>query len=78
MKASLKAYEVTGKELHLAKALSIANSLIEVQKTCGGEFPTFHNKDREIGGWPNVGTFTTEVLQYVMEKLKEKGKAMVR
>ena len=76
MKASFKAYEATGKDLHLAKALSMANSLIAVQKTSDGEFPTFHNKGGKIGGWPNSGTFTTEALQYVMENLKEK--AMVR
>ena len=72
MKATSKAFEETQKELYKAKALSLANAFVVLQETAQGQFPTFCNKGGKVGGWPNVGTYTTSALQYVAEGLKKK------
>ena len=52
------AYEATGKELYLAKARSLANSMTVAQDPVTGEYPTYWEYERkhQLDGWINCAT----------------------
>lgn len=52
------AYEATGKEIYLAKARSLANSMTIAQDSLTGEYPTYWEYERrhQLDGWINCAT----------------------
>ena len=52
------AYEATGKEIYLAKAWSLANSMTIAQDSLTGEYPTYWEYERrhQLDGWINCAT----------------------
>ena len=52
------AYETTGKEIYLAKARSLANSMTIAQDSLTGEYPTYWEYERrhQLDGWINCAT----------------------
>jgi maltose/maltodextrin transport system substrate-binding protein len=52
------AYEATGKEIYLAKARSLANSMTLAQDSLTGEYPTYWEYERrhQMDGWINCAT----------------------
>ena len=52
------AYETTGKEIYLAKAISLANSMTIAQDSISGEYPTYWEFERryQLDGWINCAT----------------------
>jgi maltose/maltodextrin transport system substrate-binding protein len=62
MDAYRVAYETTGKELYLAKAIAFANAMTVIQKKNGGDYVgTFWNPGNP-GGWPNVHAYSSSAL----------------
>ncbi len=65
-----KAFEYTGKELYLAKAISLADNMTVAQELAGGIYPTYQRDleswtRREDGiwqGWLNCATITSESM----------------
>lgn len=72
-----KAYEFTGKELYLAKALCLADNQTFVQELTGGIYPTYQRgmpdsqryKDGVWQGWLNCATITSGAMLNLHELL---------
>lgn len=57
------AYEATGKELYLAKAVALANGLTVLQKASGGNFvDTYYTPRPSWGDWPNCHEYSARKL----------------
>jgi hypothetical protein len=67
-----QAYDKTGKILHLAKALDLANTLLHVQDPGSGHYPTYlvtNLLDQE--GWINCMVYTARTIMDLDEYLNE-------
>jgi hypothetical protein len=72
MDAYAAAYEATGKELYLAKAITFANAMTVILKKNGGKYVgAFWNSDRP-GGWPNVHQYSARALARLDETLRRR------
>ena len=76
-----KAYEVTGKELYLAKAISLADAQTYAQNLGGGIYPTNQMGLKEGAvqpkvwdGWINCATVTASALLELEKTLKARTK----
>ncbi len=71
------AYEATGKELHLAKAVAFANAMTVLQKESGGAFVnTYWRKAGNLndwGDWPNCHEYSAQALLRFGEFLRGRG-----
>jgi maltose/maltodextrin transport system substrate-binding protein len=68
MRVYAKAYEVTGREVYLAKAKSLANTLVVTQQYHGGgEIPSFPMTSQQII-WTNNSVYTALFLLELGEK----------
>ncbi len=66
----MKAWRVTGKEIYLAKAISLANAVTISQNTETGMYPTWWNKeDIHSYGWINCGFHDAEIMYELGEEL---------
>jgi hypothetical protein len=66
------AYDKTGKILYLAKTLDLANTLVHVQDTSSGHYPTYlvtSLLDQE--GWINCMVYTSRTIMELDKYLKE-------
>lgn len=63
-----EAYRVTGNELYLAKAKSLANTFLVVQKLHNGDYPTHFTK-YEVSFWLNNVVYPAKVLMQLQENL---------
>lgn len=64
IEAYQKAYEVTGKEIQLAKALALANTMVMAQDKDTGRYPTYweRNERGRRAGWINCATHDAKVM----------------
>lgn len=62
LSAFQRAYEVTGKELYLAKAAAMANVMTAIQADSRGGFVGTYWSPRNPGGWPNAHVYGARVL----------------
>ncbi len=77
-----KAFEYTGKELYLAKAISLADNMTVAQELAGGIYPTYQRDlegwtRREDGiwqGWLNCATITSESMLKLHDLLQSMNK----
>ncbi len=68
------AYERTGNILYLAKAIDLANNIVQVQDKETGHYPTYlvdNLLDQE--GWINCMVYTARQVQFLDRYLKKKG-----
>lgn len=72
LKAFQRAYEVTGKELYLAKAVTMANVLTAIQADSRGGFVGTFWSPRNPGGWPNVHVYGARVLAGFADLLQQR------
>ncbi|MCS6851449.1 MAG: hypothetical protein NZ700_09820, partial [Gemmataceae bacterium] len=72
MSAYAIAYETTGKELHLAKAVALANAMTVLHKASGGGFVnTYWRPDSNWGDWPNCHEYSARKLIQLGELLSK-------
>ena len=68
------AYEATGNELHLAKAVAFANAMTAIQKKSGGDFvSTYWRTGKGDGNWPNCHVGSSRALLDFDVRLKARG-----
>lgn len=63
-----EAYKATGKEIYLAKAKSIANSITVVQEKHDGEYPTYFTP-YNMGFWLNNSVYPAKVMMDLSDNL---------
>lgn len=63
-----EAYDVTGKELYLAKAKSLANTFFLIQKAHNGDYPTHFTKYK-MNFWLNSVVYPARVLMQLQKNL---------
>ncbi|MCE5270938.1 hypothetical protein LLH00_06595 [bacterium] len=73
----LKAYRVTGDRLFLAKAVSLANSMVTVQNETGGHYPTYWWRSRyklsDRFGWINCSIASAKTMYRLGAFLEQQG-----
>jgi hypothetical protein len=57
-----KAYETTGDPIYRAKAIALANSIVNCQKE-DGQIPTFLYPFRKENFWPNCMVYSLRMLE---------------
>ncbi len=73
----LKAFQVTGDRLFLAKAVSLANSMVAVQEETGGHYPTYWWESRyklsDRFGWINCAISSAQTMYGLGTFLEQAG-----
>ena len=59
-----KAFEATGKQLYLAKAFELANTMTVAQDSKTGRYPTYweRNERGKTPGWINCATIDAQIM----------------
>ncbi|MCS7016372.1 MAG: hypothetical protein NZM42_09700 [Gemmatales bacterium] len=79
MSVYVLAYEATGKELYLAKAVTLANAFTVLQKASGGSFVnTYWTPVNTWGDWPNCHEFSARKLLELADFLASRAKPQSR
>ena len=70
------AYEATGKEIYLAKARSLANSMTMAQDSLTGEYPTYWEYERrhQMDGWINCAAADARAMLGFADFLDKRNK----
>ena len=81
----LKAYHSTGRMIHLAKAIDLANTLLAVQELHHGEYPTYPMLPTEDGKWEatqnvwiNCGVGTARAVLESADVLRDRRQALIK
>lgn len=64
-----EAYDTTGKEMYLAKAKSLANTFLIVQKMHNGDYPT-HFTEHKMNFWLNNVVYPAKVMMNLQRNLE--------
>lgn len=72
METYRKAYEVTKKEIYLAKAKSIANTFTLVQQANGGIYSTYFVANDDLGFWLNSAVYPAKMMMLLERSLHKK------
>ena len=80
----VKAFRQSGKTLHLAKAIDLANALLVVQELHGGEYPTYPVLPTADGAWErtqnvwfNCGVGALRAVNELAEALSDRKHAVI-
>jgi hypothetical protein len=67
------AYEATGKELYIAKAVALANNMTRIQKHFGGRYTTWWQTNNQgwTYDWINCAIFDAEVMMSFHDKIRK-------
>jgi maltose/maltodextrin transport system substrate-binding protein len=69
----MQAYDRTGKILYLAKAMDLANTIVDTQNSQTGHYPTYLVSDLlDQEGWINCMVYTANVIDELDRFLKER------
>ena len=81
----LKAYRSTGRTIHIAKAIDLANTMLAIQELHHGEYPTYPMLPTEDGKWEatqnvwiNCGVGTARAVLELADVLRDRRHALIK